>query len=293
MAQPALSRQVRRLEAELDVRLLSRTKRDVRLTDAGRVFSAEARQILAQADHAVRITRLTGRGESGELVVGCTQAGEVGILPRVLPVFQRRCPRVNVAVESLGTAAQLEAIRLRRIHVGFVRLPCDDHGLLAVEVVLREPLIVALPRAHRLAVRRRIPLAALAGEPYIGFPRGLAPGFYDSVIALCRRTGFSLNVVTEADHFQTQLSLIALGFGLSLVPASTRALARRGVVYRPLDPPLRCVDTGVCYRRDSASEVVRAFLGVVRDVLPSPATRRFPPPALTAGAIVRTDGGRG
>jgi DNA-binding transcriptional LysR family regulator len=267
IAQPALSQQIRRLEAELRAQLLLRTKREVRLTDAGRVLLEDARRILADVDRAVRATWLTSRGESGELAVGSTHAGEVAILPRILPIFQQRFPKVSVAVESLGTPGQIEALRSRRIQVGLLRLPCDNQGLLTIEVILREPLVVALSESHPLAARQSIPLRALAREPYIGFPRLASPGFYDSLMALCRRAGFSLNVYREVDHFQTQLSLIALGFGLALVPASTQWHGRQGVVYRPLSSPGSQAAIGMAYRRDESSEVLRTFTGVVREVM--------------------------
>jgi DNA-binding transcriptional LysR family regulator len=271
IAQPALSQQIRQLEDEIEVRLLLRTSRQVQLTDAGRAFLADARRILADVERAGRIARLTGRGEAGQLTIGCTEAGEISVLPRALAAFRASAPGVTVAVESLPTSVQVQALREGRIQVGFLRLPCDDSALLAVETVLREPLVVVLPRSHPLAARRRIPLRALAGQPVITFPRRLAPGFYDSLMGYCHRAGVTLQVVKEAEHFQAQQTLIALGFGLSLQPASLESVRRRGLVYRPLKEPAPHAEIGMAYRRDPKSEVLAAFLRVVRQVFPAAA----------------------
>lgn len=268
IAQPGLSQQIKRLEEDLDVKLLLRTKRRVQLTDAGRAFLMEARRILADAERAVRVARLTSSGEAGELVIGCTEAGEISVLPRVLPVFRSRFPGVRLTVETLDTMAQLKALRDGRIQLAFIRLPCEEDRLLVVEPVLREPLVVVLPEGHALAAYRRIPLKALATEPWITFPRRLSPGFYDSLVAHCRQAGVTLNVAKEADHFQAQQSLVALGFGLSLQPASIQIIRRQGVIYRPLAPPPPYARMGIMYRRDSPSEVLTAFRQVVRQVFP-------------------------
>lgn len=275
LAQPTLSRQIRLLEEELKVSLLIRTKRRVLLTDAGRVFLEYARRLLAEAEKAVRMVQLVSRGEIGELTIGCNPAAEITLLPRVLPVFQKRFPKVNVTIESLSTATQPQALRDRRIDVGFIRLPCEDTALLVIECVGREPLVVVLPENHSLAARRRIPLKALAGQPYIAIPRRLAPGYYDALISLCRSVGFSPNVVKEADHFHSQLSLTALGFGVSLQPMSiVRSLRTPGLTIRPLMPPVPQAEIGMVYRRDDNSELLRGFTSVVRESITGRERRR-------------------
>lgn len=263
VAQPVLSQQIKRLEEELEVKLLLRTRRRVQLTDAGRAFLAEAQRILADAERAVRVARLTSIGEAGELAIGSTEAGEISVLPRILPVFRSRFPGVRLTIETMDTMTQLQALRDGRLQIGFLRLPVEEDRSLVVESVLREPLVVVLPDAHPLAACRRIPFSALATEPWIFFPRRLSPGFYDSLVAHCRQAGITLNIVKEAEHLHGQQSLVALGFGLALQPASIQIIRRRGVVFRPLAPPTPYARLGMTYRRDSSSQVLTAFRQVV------------------------------
>jgi DNA-binding transcriptional LysR family regulator len=94
----------------------------------------------------------------------------------------------------------------------------------------------------------------------------MAPAFYDSIVSFCQRAGFSPKVSHETDHLQTSLTLVASGLGVSLVPASIRALGLTGVDYRPLRPPVPYLDMGMAYRREDSSEVLRVFIDTVREV---------------------------
>jgi DNA-binding transcriptional LysR family regulator len=264
IAAPPLSQQIRNLEAELGVQLLARTKRRVRLTDVGRLFLEEARSTLAQADRAVRIVRRAGNGEIGQLAIGFVPAADLRVLPTVLPRFAKRFPDVQLILHLMNGALQVEALRGNRLHVGLLRLPVDDESLV-VESILREPFVIALPERHRLTSYRRVPIRALTREPYIFFPRPLAPPLYDLIVSVCRQAGVILNVTHESDNMQTILSLIAAGLGVSLQPASIQHIQRKGVVYRPLRSPLLHAELGVAYKRDSDSAVLRAFLEVLRE----------------------------
>jgi DNA-binding transcriptional LysR family regulator len=273
IAQPALSHQIRRLEDGLGVTLVNRTKHRVALTAAGEAFLVEARRALAQVERAVRAARRAHRGETGRLAIGFVPSADLDVLPRVLRVWSARFPDVDVELHPLFPAQQVAALRDGRLHVGFVRLPFEHDGLV-VEVVVREPLVVALAERHPLARRSRVPIAALRADPLILFPRRVAPAYWDLLVGACTRAGFAPRIVDHSESMQTNLGLVAAGFGMTLVPASTRNLVRAGVVYRPLAPPVPHVEMAVAHRVDDATPTVPVFLQVVREVL-----RRRRPPA--------------
>lgn len=281
IAQPPLSQQVRQLEAELGVVLLTRTKRRVELTPAGRAFLEHARQILAETERAKRMAQRAGRGEVGRLAIGFVSSADLDVLPRVLRTWRERFPDVEVELHALLTAAQVDALRHGRIDVGFVRLPMEETGL-AVESIRHEPLVAALPERHRLARRARVRLADLAGETMILFPRQTAPGYYDVFIAACRRAGFTPRML-HAASMQSILALVSAGLGVSLMPASIHNLQRAGVLYRPLAPPVPEVEMAMAWGRDQPSAVLAAFLDTVREVV---GRRRGRPPAPPAGPRV-------
>lgn len=268
IAQPPLSQQIRKLEEELSVRLFERTRRRVALTEAGGAFLREARLTLHQAERAARAAQQAGRGETGDLLVGATASADCNVLPVVLPAFRRQYPDVNVILRSLSAAEQIDALTHSRIDVGFLRLPVRyDDRLLTVRRVFREPMVLALPRRHPLASRPRVPLQKLAGVPYIFFPRSRSPEYHDSIVAACQKAGVTLNVVQEAEHTQTLLGLVSLGFGVALLPASLRAINRKGVVFRPVTPARLTVEMAVAHRKDNASMLLSEFVGVVDQVL--------------------------
>jgi Transcriptional regulator len=166
IAQPSLSHQIRQLEDEVQTSLLRRTNRRVELTDAGRLFLQEARDIIARADHATVMARRIGSANAGRLRVGigyCTDQTDIAAL---LGAFHDQHPDIHVETKTLSVPLQLAALLDGQLDVAFVRPPVSDSALNS-EVVISEALVVALPPKHRLASRRRLQLSALANEPFI------------------------------------------------------------------------------------------------------------------------------
>ena len=279
ISQPPLSHQIQNLERELGVELFRRTRHFVALTDAGRVFLAQARHVLEDAEHAIEIAQKAGRGEIGRLSVGFGPAPENGVLKRVLSVFLSRHPDICLDLHNLYTREQIEALASRRIQVGFPLLPIK-HRDLVVETVATEPLSAALPAGHALASRDRIDLGDLRDEPFVRVSPALGTTFSDFVIQACRQAGFTPQVAYEAGHLMTVLGFIAAGLGVSILPDSLRRAGAEGVVFRRLHRTLT-VDIGLAYRRDDSSKVLLSFLEVVRDVTRRSRLRSVPAAAGT------------
>jgi len=265
ISQPPLSQQIRQLEEELGVRLFHRTKRQVQLTEAGRMFIAEARVILAQADHALNVAQRVG--ELGQLIVAVAGPADSPIFVDIFRTFGTRHPSVRVALRNISSAQQAEALREGRIHAGFVVTPIDDPAL-AIETVQHSPIAIALPRGHRLAARQHVPLSELADERHIMFARHLGPQFFDAIVGACREVGFTLNVVHEVDNLHTARALVAAGLGVCFVPSSLQEERSTAVQIRHVKPRLPHVDLhlALAYRRQPISELVQLFVDAVRDV---------------------------
>jgi DNA-binding transcriptional LysR family regulator len=266
MAQPPLSQQIRRLEEELGVQLLHRTKRRVQLTEPGRAFLDEARVTLAQLNHAIEVARRASRGEFGRLAIGFLGSATYNLLPAFLKVFRDRFPGVEIELHEMKTSELIQSLRQRRVHAGLLRLPVRD-DLLSFEPILEETLVVALPEHHPLAEKQHIAFGDLAGEAFLLPPRQLAPGFYDQVAGLCRRAGFSLRVGAEASQLQTILNLVAAGMGVALVAESVTQMGGHGVVFKRLPEPAPTIEIAVAWCRDDPSEILHAFLQVVRETV--------------------------
>ncbi len=264
IAQPALSQQTRRLEEELGVPLLQRTKRRVRMTAPGAAFLEHARLTLGSAHEAVRAAQLAARGDSGSLVAGFVTSSLYGVFPDVIRVFRERFSEVRLTLHELPIVQQLEWLRNGRIQVSFLRPPVDDHDL-NVRIISKEPWVAALPQSHPLARRSRVPLRALSDDQFILFPRELAPSLYDQLLGVYLKAGFSPHIALEA-QMQAIVSLVAAGVGVALVPASLQNLRRKGLVYRPLLGTFPKVELAVAWRKEDLSPVLQSFLEIVTEV---------------------------
>jgi DNA-binding transcriptional LysR family regulator len=281
ISQPPLSRQIQALEEELGVALFHRTRRAVRLTEPGLKFLEEARRTLLQADRSVEVARRAGRGELGKLEIGFAPMSDMAILPKVLGAFRQRTPDVEIRLHYLNTPEQLQALREGTIDVGLLRMPADAEGIV-VETILREPIVLVMPKGHRLGKRAAVPIKALADEPYVIFPRHYAPRFYDFILGIYREAGVGIQIAIEAVSIHNNLNLVAGGMGVSLLPESVGELRRSGVISRPLVGASPQVETGIAHRRPDRGKALAAFLSVVKELYPSIPGPSRPPRARTS-----------
>ncbi len=266
MTQQPLSQQIRQLEDELGVLLFDRTKRRVQLTEPGKAFLVEARQILLKAAQAVEIVRQVAQGQSGRLKVGFSGFATYSILPKALRIFRERFPRVELELEEMTTTAQVQALQEQQIHVGLMIPPIPD-ATLSFQPILREPLVVILPETHPLATQPELTLPMLANESFILVSRHLEPGYYDQCISLFQQAGFTPKVVQKASQKQTILGLVSAHLGVSLAPASIRNIHRTGVVYITLNTLNAEVELVALWRQDELLPVLRTFLEVMKEVV--------------------------
>ncbi|HTT82890.1 MAG TPA: LysR family transcriptional regulator [Rhizomicrobium sp.] len=258
IGQPPLSQQIRRLETDLSVNLFKRTRRSVELTEAGRVFLAQARSILETRRRSMVLAQRAARGELGVLRLALVPGGEAPVLA-ILRRFAELRPEISIEISILTTTRQLEALRGGAVDAGFLRPPAPDKQL-GSRIVARESLIVAVPRRHPLARPGAVAIRDLSNQPMILFPRRISPDYYDKIVSLFQRSGASLNVVQDSEHVQTTLSLIAAGFGLSVFPESIRVCSHEDVVYQTLSTASFRVETALVWRSDQVTEALQELL---------------------------------
>jgi DNA-binding transcriptional LysR family regulator len=237
MQQPPLTRLLQSLEAELGVMLMERLPRGVRPTTAGLALLDEARNILAQVEGVTDVVRRAARGERGRLAIGFTSSAALHpFVPSVLRLFRETFVGVSVVLEEAGTGELLDALVHEKLDAAFIRSPLSGSQSLQDQPILVEPMLLALPTDHPLAIDAQspLPLAALATEAFVLYRRRVGLGLYDAILVACREAGFSPQVVQEAPRMTATLSLVAAGLGVSIVPASMQRLRGDGIVYREL-----------------------------------------------------------
>lgn len=271
MAQPPLSQAIRKLEDALGLSLFERSNRSVALTPAGTAFLVSARRVLALIDEGIREAQAVAAGRAGRLSITFVGTAH-DLLPAALRRFRTEYPGVELVLREATTAEQIAAIAAGEADIGLMRRPGIMIAQLASETLLREPILAALPVGHQLAERDRVPLAALAGDAFIGTPRQLGIGFHDQIIGLCRLAGFSPRIVQEARQMQTVASLVAAGLGVALIPASLALMPRAGVAFRPIvveaPPEMRHVELIAAWdatRKSSARDNILAMLRQAAD----------------------------
>jgi LysR family transcriptional regulator, cyn operon transcriptional activator len=224
LSQPALSQQIRQLEVELGTALFDRIGRGIRLTAAGEVFRSHARRILDEVDLAQKsIGELDGLGR-GTLTVGAVQTVNTYLIPGVVSTFNTRHPGVSVRVEELAADGVERGVLEGRLGLGFTFVPARLDGL-AAEKLFEEELVLVASRKHRLAGRRRIDVASLAGEPLILLPetfctRRLIEHTFASAKVRPR-------VAVEMNSIDGILRTVATAAGATIVPELAATTARR------------------------------------------------------------------
>ncbi|MBP0594260.1 DNA-binding transcriptional regulator HcaR [Paraburkholderia sp. LEh10] len=261
-AQPSLSQQIRDLEAEVGTELLSRTRRKVELTEAGRVFLTEARLTLAQAERAVARARHVGSRKKSTVTIGFVPAAEVRIFPSVLPRLRLRFPDVDVDLRSIPTSEQEQMLLDDEIDVAFMRKPIHSPDILS-KVVLREPIIAVLPVNHRLTQYAEIDPALLQGEAFISTHPLYSGDVYDTVQAYFAQHGLQPNVVQVASNILLNLNLIGMGLGYGLLPAYTASLTNPAICTRPLAGDVPEIELLMAWRADGRSAEVDGLLELV------------------------------
>lgn len=267
--QPPLSLRIRALEKRLDVQLLRRKPRGVELTAAGEVLLEHARVLLEQHARTLDAVKRAGRGELGRLCVGTIPTGPMHpLMPASVRRFRDRYPDAAVTLEECLRDELLQRLRDERVDVAFLRSVPQDVSGLTVEILLTEPMVVALPRGHALGKRgatTAIAMRDLSAEAFIVFARHQGPAFYDNTIAACQRAGFSPRIAQEAPRVTTALSLVAAGLGVSVVPASMQRIALDGVFFRTLEERagLKAM-LALGWRKNDRSRALANYLSLVR-----------------------------
>jgi DNA-binding transcriptional LysR family regulator len=266
VAQPALSRQIQDLEAEVGFKLFERLPRGVKLTAAGRSFLEDARRILKDINDATARAARVARGQSGTLSVGFTEnASWHGVVPDSFRRFREQHRDVELQLQPAQSLELLEAIRASRLDAGFLNfMPKADPDLDQLTVAIQH-VELAVPKRHPLAKLKKLRLRNLTDTPFIWFPRSAVPAFYDRMMNECYRGGLkSPRIVQEGFNEATILSLVSTGLGVGWVLGSARWRCPKTITIMPvvdLNMPLML---SLVWRKDNASALLAAFIDEVQ-----------------------------
>ena len=265
VAQPALSRQVRDLESELGVGLLTRSPRGARLTPAGEAFLPEARAVLARAAEAAQVAKSFATGERGELRIGYAPSPTVELLPRILHAYQSEAPGMRVRLHDLTTGEMLNGLRSGALDAALmVRPGRGDLASLAFEELIRYPVCAAMKPGHPLLRGARVTLRDLAEQPLLAYTRADYPDYHEWLEGLFRSLGLQPRIAEEHDGATSLIAAAEAGRGVALVLSCFGCLAGPRLQLRELEPaPARFV-VGVAYDRPRLGPAGKRFLALLR-----------------------------
>lgn len=262
MTQPPLSRQIQKLEKDIQVLLLVRDNRSVVLTAAGSAFLEEARRLLAHAESAPEIARRISQGSTGLLRIGFTAGSALQLLGAILNDMSVELPGISVDLREMVTSEQVAAIENGDIDLGLARPPMD-YELFDAITIHREALVVAVPVNHALTkLERRIWPDDLKNEPMIMHSPIKARYFYDLVV---RSVPTGQKIAHMASQILTIVALVAARRGVAVVPESTRIMGYEGVVYLPFAGGSDPVELQAVWQRGSSNPAVSQVVALLND----------------------------
>jgi DNA-binding transcriptional LysR family regulator len=270
LAQPSVSQQIRRLEAELGVELFRRDRRGAELTAAGEALLPEARGLLARADEAAAVARSTGMGERGRLRLSLTRSLTGGVAGAIVDAYRARYPDVELELGVGTTMLHVEQLLEGDIDVGFVRPPLE-HAALEELVLGREPMVCVLPRGHRLTKRTTVRPSDLEGEPLVWWAESHGPGAWREV----RREVYGEPPWPEIDRTEPEeeriVSAVAEGAGVSFIMLErSRSLRIPGAVYRRFASPEPTMGIAIAWRRGDSLPTLERLRELAAEVARRP-----------------------
>ena len=264
-SQPSLSRQIRDLEDEVGARLLTRRARGIELTPAGRAFLDHARVVLSQVEAAAEAARRVAHPAKPYFSMGFLTGHELTWMPEALRILHDELPNIDVMISCQYSPLLADGISKGKIDAAFLR---RERGVpdLAFRLLVKEPLMVVLPRDHRLAALKAISPGDLVGETFVTVS-ATAPVLRVVIDNYLKRSGINITPAHEADHLAMGMSLIASTRGVGLLPVYARNFLPSSVTSRPLKGDTPTIDLVLGYKKSNQSPILKLLLSRLEELV--------------------------
>lgn len=264
-AQPSLSRQMRDLEFEVGVSLMTRSPRGIELTAAGKTFLDHARLALAQVEAATNSARRVALPAKASIALGFLTGQEMNWLPEAMRILRDDLPNIDVTISSGYSPTLAEGLERGELDLAFMR---PERGFPELEyiTVLVEPILAVLPSDHKLAARKTVSIKDLARETFIGMSN-TAPVLQGIIDAYLEKSGVALKPAHRVDNLAMGLSMVASTRGVALIPAYVNNFLPWSVVSRPLAGEQPKIELVVGYSKLNKSSVLSRFKSHIGDMI--------------------------
>lgn len=265
VTQPAITRQVQDLEAEVGVSLFHRTTIGVVLTPAGELFLREARLALSVLSAATRSAKRVAAGLEGNLRIGFVEnASWDGLVPDAFASFQDQAPEIHLSLMPRNSPEQIEWLLTDRLDGGFIYTFDELPPEVTVIPLMHKGALLAVPRQWGWPENCPVPAAALNGKPMIGFPRHTYPAYYDYLINTCREAGLTLDVVQEVTTEAAILSLVSAGIGAAIVNSGNLSRPPARAQFLELADLNISIPLAFAYLRKNVNPALARFIALLK-----------------------------
>jgi LysR family transcriptional regulator, hca operon transcriptional activator len=264
-SQPSLSRQIRDLEEEVGAQLLTRRARGIELTPAGRAFLDHARAVLSQVEAAGEAARRVAHPGRPRFTMGFLTGHELKWMPEALRILHDELPNVDVMISSQYSPLLADGLSKGKIDAAFLR---RERGVpdLAFRLLVKEPLMVVLPRDHRLAALKSIAPRDLVSETFVTVD-DTAPVLRMVIDNYLKRSGINIKPTHEVDNLAMAMSLIASTGGVGLLPAYAQDFLLSSVTSRPLKGDTPTIELVLGYKKSNESPILKLLLSRLHELV--------------------------
>lgn len=262
ISQPPLSQQIKTLESRLGVQLLERSRSGVSLTAVGHQILPAVERLLSEGESLESTVMEARLGRTARISIGAIAFTMSELLPTILKAARSQIENLSVYIREFDSNQALTALENENIDVAFLRAE-ESIGNLKIVPLVREKLVLALPKDHPLSERGQLKLGDLAREPMVFCPREISPSYFDRILAICRAQGLSPRVDFEARSITSQLAFVACGTAVGLVPESMRSDENASIRFLPVEGDTNIVTSAIAWNENSRNPAVGEFVAMV------------------------------
>jgi len=259
LTQPALTKQIRRLEDELGGELLLRGRHGAQLTSLGRLFLEGAAELVRDSESLLSNTQRVARGEGGRLRIGFG-FHTFDLVPRIIVRLRKSLPDISISLRDMSTTEQIEELLSEKVDLGFIRTS-SVKGLEIVPVLQDRVMLVTSREANHPV---EVNLSTLKNEPFVMISRQRSPTYYSHVLQVCATHGFHPRVVQEVPEITTILALVRAGLGISMIPESFCNNRFQGIRFHNIPGPKSAWSVAAAWRKGDPNPLIARFMGLLK-----------------------------
>lgn len=264
LSQPALTKQIQRLEEDLGSPLFERGTQGTRLSAFGQQWLQEARQVDRRLDGLIDFGRKMTQGETGRVRIGFGYHS-LELVPSVVVKLREEAPGIQISIRDMSTAEQLSDLNAGKLDLAFVRLPIANsenyQSLPAIEDRM------ALVTAYAFSDKKRLKLADVSDQPFVSISQLRSPGFFGHMLTLCAKHGFHPRIVQQVSEFPTALALARAGMGVTMIPESYWNSDYKSLKIHRIAATDSKWKVGALWRRGDSNPALHRFLDTLKSFL--------------------------